>query len=94
MVRALEAASATRHPGTALLVIEVAGDSLRFDRRTKAALYARNGIPEYWIVNLADAAIEIHRDPDPPSGVYRQAFAVHRGDTVQAQSVDGLGVEV
>jgi Uma2 family endonuclease len=94
VVRAHEAASSTRHPGSALLVIEVAGESLRFDRRTKAALYARHGIPEYWIVNLADAAIEVHRDPDPPLAVYRQAFAVHRGDTVQAQSVEGLRVDV
>jgi Uma2 family endonuclease len=94
VVTAHEAASSTRHPGSALLVIEVAGESLRFDRRTKAALYARNGIPEYWIVNLVDAAIEVHRDPDPPSAVYRQAVAVHRGDTVHAQSVEGLRVDV
>ena len=94
VVRAREAASSTRHPGSALLVIEVAGESLRFDRRTKAALYARNGIPEYWIVNLSDAAIEVHRDPDPPSAAYRQTFAVHRGDALEAQSVEGLRVEV
>jgi Uma2 family endonuclease len=42
--------SEDRHPGTAVLVIEVAGDSLRKDRRVKAALYARFGIPEYRIV--------------------------------------------
>ena len=94
VVRAREAASSTRHPGSALLVIEVAGESLRFDRQTKAALYARNGIPEYWIVNLADAAIEVHRDPDPPSAAYRQTFAVHRGDALEAQSVEGLRVDV
>jgi Uma2 family endonuclease len=75
-------------------VIEVAGESLRFDRRTKAALYARNGIPEYWIVNLADVAIEVHRDPDPSSAVYRQTFAVHRGDALDAQSMEGLRVDV
>lgn len=94
VVRAGEAASAARHPGSASLVVEVAGESLRFDRQTKAALYARNGIPEYWIVNLADAAIEVHRDPDPPSALYRQAFTVRRGDALGAQSVPGLRVEV
>jgi len=41
VVRAQDAASRTHHPATAALVIEVSGDSLRFDRRTKAALYAR-----------------------------------------------------
>jgi len=93
VVGAREAASSTRHPGSALLVIEVAGESLRFDRQTKAALYARHGIPEYWIVNLADAAIEVHRDPDPPSAVYRQAFAAHRGDALEAQFVQGLRID-
>jgi Uma2 family endonuclease len=94
VVRAREAASSTRHPGSALLVIEVAGESLRFDRQTKAALYARNGIPEYWIVNLADAAIEVHRDPDPPAAAYRRTFVVRRGDALESQSVEGLRVDV
>jgi Uma2 family endonuclease len=94
VVRTADAASASRHPGSALLVVEVAGESLRFDRQTKAALYARAGIPEYWIVNLAEATIEVHRDPDPPSALYRQAFAVRRGDALEAQSVPGLRVDV
>lgn len=50
------------HPSTAVLIIEVADTSLQYDRR-KARLYARNGIADYWIVNLADRCIEIHRDP-------------------------------
>jgi Uma2 family endonuclease len=51
------------HPSTAALVIEVADSSLRLDRRFKAAIYARAGLPEYWIVNLVDPALEVHRDP-------------------------------
>jgi len=53
------------HPGTAALVVEVADSSLRLDRRLKAALYARNRLPEYWIVNLVDATLEVARDPRP-----------------------------
>jgi Uma2 family endonuclease len=94
VVRAADVASSTRHPGSALLVIEVADESLRFDRQTKAALYARNGIPEYWIVNLAEAAVEVHRDPDPASALYRQAFAARRGDTLEARSAEGLRIDV
>ena len=93
VVRAQDAASTTSHPTAALLVIEVAGESLRFDRRTKAALYARAGIPEYWIVNLEDAAIEVSRDPDPASGAYRKTLVVQRGDTLTAGSVPGVQVE-
>ena len=94
VVRASDAASPSRHPGTALLVIEVAGDSLRFDRGTKAALYARAGIPEYWIVNLAETSIEVHRDPDPASASYR-SVSRHLGDEeVAARSVPGVVVEL
>jgi len=51
------------HPQTAVLVVEVADTSLAVDRTTKAALYARAGIAEYWILNLPDRLLEVHRDP-------------------------------
>jgi Uma2 family endonuclease len=56
------------HPVTAVLVVEVADDTLAFDRTRKAALYASAGIPEYWIVNLPDRTLEVHRDPTPDNG--------------------------
>jgi Uma2 family endonuclease len=55
------------HPSTAALVVEVADSSLRLDRRFKAAIYARAGLREYWIVNLADRVLEVHREPHPPA---------------------------
>ncbi len=51
------------HPATAALVVEVAQASLRLDRRVKARIYARAGIADYWIVNLVDRVLEVHRDP-------------------------------
>jgi Uma2 family endonuclease len=53
------------HPSTAALVVEVADSSLRLDRRFKAAIYAAAGLPEYWIVNLVEGSVEVHRDPQP-----------------------------
>jgi len=94
VVRASDAASSSRHPGTALLVIEVAGESLRFDRGTKAALYARSGIPEYWIVNLAETSIEVYRDPDPASASYRSVSQCPGGEVVAAQSVPGVVIDL
>ncbi len=52
-----------RNPDTAFLVIEVSDSSLAGDRGAKAILYAKAGIPEYWIVNLVDKVFEIHLDP-------------------------------
>lgn len=54
---------ASHHPTTAVLVIEVSDTSIRFDRKTKADLYAEYEIPEYWIVNLKDRVVEVHRSP-------------------------------
>ena len=53
------------HPRGAVLVVEVADSSLQFDRDEKGSLYARARIAEYWIVNLIDRVLEIHRDPAP-----------------------------
>lgn len=51
------------HPQTAVLVVEVADATLAYDRERKAELYARAGIPEYWILNLVDRQLEAHRGP-------------------------------
>jgi Uma2 family endonuclease len=51
------------HPSRPVLVVEVAESSLRFDRLRKGSVYARAGVPDYWIVNLVDRVLEIHRDP-------------------------------
>ncbi len=40
------------HPARPALVVEVSESSLGQDRGDKAGLYARAGVPEYWIVNL------------------------------------------
>jgi Uma2 family endonuclease len=53
------------HPTRAVLVMEVADSSLQFDREEKGSLYARARIADYWIVNLIDRVLEIHRDPAP-----------------------------
>lgn len=44
-----------------LLLIEVAESSLAYDRNVKLALYARAGIPEYWIVDVESRTIETFR---------------------------------
>jgi len=69
------------HPGEPALVVEVADASLRLDRRLKAAIYARGGIADYWIVNVADRVLEIHRQP------------VHQGRRWRYRSVETLGAD-
>ncbi|GIW50689.1 MAG: hypothetical protein KatS3mg081_0044 [Gemmatimonadales bacterium] len=56
---------AAAHPGPedVLLVVEVAETSADYDREVKIPLYARAGIPEVWLVDLAGAQIETFRQP-------------------------------
>jgi Uma2 family endonuclease len=53
------------HPARPVLIVEVALSRLRFDREHKGGLYARARIADYWIVNIPDRRVEIHRDPVP-----------------------------
>jgi Uma2 family endonuclease len=54
---------AKAHPTTAVLVVEVSESTLAFDRGEKASLYASAGVPEYWVLNLVDRCLDVHRDP-------------------------------
>lgn len=53
------------HPTQPALAIEVADSSLAFDRIRKGSLYARAGVPDYWILNLVERVLEVYRDPVP-----------------------------
>ena len=55
----------SRHPrGDELFaVIEISDSSAAFDLSAKAALYARAGVPEYWVVHLNRRALVVHRQP-------------------------------
>jgi Uma2 family endonuclease len=53
------------HPISALLVVEVSGATLAYDRGLKAGIYARYGITDYWIVNLVHRRLEVLRQPVP-----------------------------
>lgn len=56
-----------------LLVVEVADPTLRYDRDVKMPLYARHGIPEAWLVDLASRVLHVHRAPQ--AGSYAQVTA-------------------
>lgn len=62
------------------VIVEVSDTSLAFDRRDKGRIYARAGIPVYWIVNVIDQQVEVYTDPDtaanPPAYRTSATFAV------------------
>ena len=56
------------HPTTAALVVEISEATLRKDRTLKAHIYAQAGLADYWIVNLVERQLEVHRGPGPGPG--------------------------
>jgi len=52
-----------RKPNCPDLVIEVSHSSLRYDTREKPSLYARNAIPEYWVLDVRKRCLLIHTSP-------------------------------
>jgi Uma2 family endonuclease len=51
------------------LIVEITDSSPNFDLSVKAALYARAGIIEYWVLDVAGRRLFCHRDPS--GGSYR-----------------------
>jgi Uma2 family endonuclease len=66
------------------LVIEVSDTTVRFDSVTKAALYARAGIGEYWVVDVKAKKLIVHRSP--AAGTY-QSIETYRGAAMVASEV-------
>jgi Uma2 family endonuclease len=78
------------HPTGAdvLLAIEVSDTTLRYDLERKGPLYARHGIPEYWVIDVAARRVHVLRAPR--GGTF--------GETLVAESgvlhVPALGIEL
>jgi Uma2 family endonuclease len=54
-----------KHPTAAqtVLVVEVSKTTLQIDRTLKTELYARAGIPTYWIIDLVHETVEVYSKP-------------------------------
>jgi len=75
---------------TVLLAVEIADTSLREDLGSKLRLYARAGVPEYWVVDLEHEVI--HQMWAPAGQDYSERREVPFGEVVEAVTVAGLTV--
>ena len=67
------------HPAGAVLVVEVSDTTLRYDRK-KSRTYAKAGIQDYWIVNVAQDVLEVYRDPI--GDAYSNRQILRRGEQI------------
>ena len=77
-------ATAHPEPEDVLLVVEVAQTSEDYDRDVKIPIYARYGISEVWLVDLAGESVEVNRMPGPEG--YREVQRIGRGGHVSSQA--------
>lgn len=75
-------------PADVLLAIEVADTSAVSDREVKLPSYARAGIPEAWLIDLANDRIEVHTRPG--GGLYQEVRIFLRGQRVVSASIPQL----
>ena len=75
-------------PGDTLLVIELAATSLGYDLGGKQRAYAKAGIPEYWVVDLAGRQLHVFRKPSVTG--YTQAVALDDREEIDSTAVKGL----
>jgi Uma2 family endonuclease len=81
------------HPGAAdvLLLVEISDSSLAYDRGRKLALYARFGVPEVWIIDIAGSAVEFYRQPE--DGAYASTGRLTSG-SLAPDPVPGIAIDV
>ena len=63
-----------------ILLVEIADTTLAYDRDIKVPLYARHGIAEVWLVDLAGGVVEIHLEPGIQG--YRKILRPDRSETI------------
>jgi Uma2 family endonuclease len=78
------------HPGPSdiFLLIEVADSSLETDSGAKAEIYAKSGIPEFWIVDLTTDTVRVHRQPKGRG--YRSIARVKVPSTLEVEALPGV----
>jgi len=84
--------SAHPRPEDVLLLIEVADTTLVFDRETKLPLYAKQGVPEVWILDLDAKRLEIYREPS--AGSYRRMLERTEAESIAPAALPTVALQV
>ena len=62
------------------IAIEIGDTTLSDDRTYKQKLYARNGVLEYWILNVQAGQLEVYRDRE--NDTYNTKFTLSKGQPI------------
>lgn len=90
--RADEVRGKLPRPAACLLAVEISDSSAPYDRSGKRELYARGGIPEYWVVDLNTKTVVVHLRP--VAGDYQEVSEHPRGSCFVSSALGGTEVHV
>lgn len=84
------------HPDerSALLVIEVADSSLRADLRVKVPMYAAQGVPEVWVVDVLRRQVHVFTEPRAESRDYGNHQVLKEGSELVPTPVPAIRIAV
>jgi Uma2 family endonuclease len=84
----------SQHPAATdtLLVIEVSATTLEDDLRLKMWLYARHGIQEYWVVDIANRRLRVFRQPVDAG--YERVSSIDRPGKIEIAGLPGVSVDL
>jgi Uma2 family endonuclease len=79
-------------PVACSLVIEVSDSTIAYDRSGKREVYARGGIPEYWVIDVNKRRVVLHLQP--VAGDYQHVSEHARGSTFASPALGGRRISV
>lgn len=72
------------------IAVEISDSSAKFDMDRKARLYARHGVPEYWVIHRERRALV--QMWAPADGAYAEQRETPFGQPVVSAMIDGLAI--
>jgi Uma2 family endonuclease len=80
------------NPPDTLLIIEVSQTTFRYDRQIKVPLYARNGVPEVWLIELPAGRIHFFRSP--ADGQYAETASIDEPGVTAIASLPDVTIDL
>lgn len=78
--------------GDIVLVVEVAESTLNYDKDVKATLYAKAGIPEYWLIDIEQSQILTHQRPS--GGVYGEIRSIAHPGVMPVRELEKVSIDL
>jgi Uma2 family endonuclease len=73
-------------------VIEVSDTTLSYDRGRKLALYARFGLPEFWVIDVNSRRLYLHRRPS--ENAYTETAILEAPSSMNLERLPGIELDL